>query len=275
MATTLDIATAASMARLAKAAYSPFETDGGAELKAQLAEMGLTLVETFDWEAPSDAVTRRDRRDRGIQAFLASGADRVLLIFRGTTDKSDWATNVQAGKRRVEVGGRTVFLHAGFLLSYRQVSERIETAVAAELDRHSRPLYIVGHSLGGALAQIATALSTRPELTACYTFGAPRIAASWFRRVLTVPHYRVVNGWDVVPTVPPALLGYGHTGPSWHLKRDPPNTVLGRGRSVFRTLWIYVRGAFGLAFGRPWPGVRDHETARYVARLESLSTKRV
>jgi hypothetical protein len=269
----LDTRFAAQMARLAQAAYIDFASDGGAELKAQLARMGLTLVATFDWDAPEHGAKLRERRDRGSQAYLASGPDKVLLIFRGSSEKSDWATNLQVGKRRVEVGDRVVFLHAGFALSYRQIEKRLLAEVDAEMARQSRPLYIVGHSLGGALAQIATAMSTRPELTACYSFGAPRVAASWFRRTLTVPHYRIVNGWDVVPTVPPALIGYGHTGPSWHLKRDPPNTVLGRGRSPLRTVWINVRSLFGMAFGRSWAGVRDHEIGRYAERLETLAKK--
>jgi hypothetical protein len=259
------------MARLAKAAYSPFETDGGTGLSAELAREGLTLVEAFDWTAPPEAVTRRDRRHRGSQAFLAAGPDVVLLIFRGTTDKSGWATNFQAGRRRVKVGDRTVLLHAGFYLAYAQVRDRIEAAVDAEMAKSSRPLVIAGHSLGGALTQIATALSPRPELAACYTFGAPRVSANWFRRALRVPHYRIVNGWDVVPTVPPVLLGYGHTGASYHLKRDPPHTRLGRGRSFLRTVWIYIRGTFGMALGSPWPGLHDHETTRYITRLEHVA----
>jgi hypothetical protein len=262
------------MARLARAAYSTFETDGGTALREQLAADGLSLIATFHWIAPDETTTlRRAGRDRGGQAYLAGDDDRLLLIFRGSTDTTDWVTNLQTGKRTVKVGGRAVRLHAGFLLSYRQMAEGIDAAIAAEMARRSRPLVIVGHSLGGALAQIAAAVSPRPELEACYSFGAPRVAASWFRRALTVPHYRVVNGWDVVPIVPPALLGYAHTGPSYHLRRDPPGTRLGRGRSPLRTLWIYLRSAVGMAFGRPWAGVRDHETDRYVARLDTVAAR--
>ena len=55
-------------------------------------------------------------------------------------------------------------------------------------------LYVTGHSLGGALAQRATAALDRDTLAACYTFGSPRVATLAFDRLDKAPHYRVVNG---------------------------------------------------------------------------------
>ncbi len=267
---TVDLNVAITMARLAEAAYTPFEADNGARLRAELGAAQLELVATFDWDAPPEAIRPRDRRDRGVQAYIASGETMLVVVFRGSSEKADWATNLQSGKRRAQIGERSVLLHAGFWLAYSQIAMSLEAAIATELDRLPRPLIFTGHSLGGALAQIAAAVSTRPEAAACYTFGAPRVSGSWFRRALRVPHYRFVNGWDVVPVAPPILLGYAHTGPSWHLKRNPPKTVLGRGRSMLRTVWINIRSLFGAAFGRDWAGIRDHEMGHYRARIQSL-----
>ena len=65
------------------------------------------------------------------------------------------------------------------------------------------PLYITGHSLGGALAVVATWYQSSQRLAACYTFGAPRVCneelIDWFK----TPIYRVVNGPDPVSFVPP------------------------------------------------------------------------
>jgi len=36
-------------------------------------------------------------------------------------------------------------------------------------------IYITGHSLGGALAQIAAAVLGTDQVAACYTFGSPRV----------------------------------------------------------------------------------------------------
>lgn len=267
-----ELEMAALMSRFAASAYSTFETDSGTALKGEISAAGFDLVQTFDWEVPPEAMSRRERRDRGIQAYIAGNDTMLVVAFRGTTDNADWATNLQSGKRIATTPqGRKVPLHAGFWLAYSQIAVPLERAIAVELDRKSRPLVFTGHSLGGALAQIAAAVSGRPENSACYTFGAPRVAASWFRRVLQVPHYRFVNGWDVVPIVPPALLGYGHTGPCWHLKRDPPATSLSRGRSGLRTIWINLRGLVGIVFGREWAGTRDHAIGAYGARIAAVA----
>lgn len=273
-ADTFDPLTAAHFARLAALSYSYHETDGGAELRGLLAPAGLAVVETFAWLPPDDGPIRGQRRDRGLEAYLAEHDQYVVLVFRGTEDARDWATNLQVGKRKLKVAGRTIRLHAGFLRSYQQVGSRIEAALDRTLAQRSRPLFVIGHSLGGALAQIATAVSRRPELAACYTYGAPRVAATWFRRTLRAPHHRVVNGWDVVPIVPPVLLGYGHTGQSHNLRRDPPATVITAGRSAWRATWINVRSLAGLAFGRDWVGLRDHEIENYVVRLDSVAAPR-
>ena len=65
-------------------------------------------------------------------------------------------------------------------------------------------IYITGHSLGGALAQIsAAALSKNDNVAACYTFGSPRVATLRFDTEVKCPHYRVIDNWDLVPGVPP------------------------------------------------------------------------
>jgi predicted lipase len=50
-------------------------------------------------------------------------------------------------------------------------------------------------------------------LAACYTFGSPRVGTGDFDRQVKCPHYRVINNWDLVPSVPlPWFRGYRHTG---------------------------------------------------------------
>lgn len=72
------------------------------------------------------------------------------------------------------------------------------------LEVRDLPLYICGHSLGGALAVVATwALESRYN-AACYTYGAPRVGNSEFAERFKTPIYRVVNGADPVPFIPPS-----------------------------------------------------------------------
>ena len=59
------------------------------------------------------------------------------------------------------------------------------------------------HSLGGALALLATKLVAPDVDGACYTFGAPRVANYEYFSEVKTPVYRVVNSSDIVPRVPP------------------------------------------------------------------------
>ncbi len=70
------------------------------------------------------------------------------------------------------------------------------------------PLYITGHSLGGALATIATKKITHDAgtsgIAACYTFGSPLVGNENWIATIKSPIYRVVNAADAVTVLPPA-----------------------------------------------------------------------
>jgi triacylglycerol lipase len=164
--------TCALMAVFCQLAYVPFEqvqppptprspklekAGGRMELTARLATGGFTLIEVFNKD--------------DTQAFLAVSAEFAVLAFRGTTDFADWVTNLNALKTPLP-GVAGVSVHRGFLGAYDCCADDILTAV----NDHVPPdlgLYITGHSLGGALAQIASAALERDNIAACYTFGSP------------------------------------------------------------------------------------------------------
>ncbi|MDZ7685749.1 MAG: lipase family protein [Gammaproteobacteria bacterium] len=99
-------------------------------------------------------------------------------------------------------------VHTGFFEGFKSVREQISSGIEEARQRlgeqgQGAPVYFTGHSLGGALAMIATRELAFDSCGACYTFGAPRAADyNYFWRMKT-PHYRVVNSSDMVPRVPP------------------------------------------------------------------------
>lgn len=136
----------------------------------------------------------------------------LVLAFRGTEKKiSDWLTDARCvptveGKSKV---------HTGFLEAFsrktgadgKTVKETVEDIFTRKETRDSGgellPLFITGHSLGGALALLATKLVASNVNGACYTFGAPRVGNYEYFRFIKTPVYRIVNSSDVVPRVPP------------------------------------------------------------------------
>lgn len=143
----------------------------------------------------------------GTEAFLArlkpgNGHDGLLVLaFRGTQPNlQDIKTDLKANLVSAPSGGR---IHRGFQAAFEQVHDAIDAA----LERHAGlPVYVTGHSLGGALALVATSHLVSDSVGACYTFGAPRVADDEFFKHIKTPVYRVVNAGDGVARLP---FGYG------------------------------------------------------------------
>lgn len=176
-------------------------------LQDLLSESGFHLIDTIDVDTIQGFACRRN---------TDTDEPYVVVAFRGTERKvSDWLTDARAiptnvdGEKRVHTGfyeavsvradddGRTVL---------RRLSEILDREEAKRDDGSPLPLFITGHSLGGAVALLVTR-ELAPNITgACYTFGAPRVANYEYFQGVKTPVYRVVNSSDVVPRVPPGAV---------------------------------------------------------------------
>jgi predicted lipase len=171
-------------------------------LGAILQEGAFTLVKTFSTE--------------GTQAFLCtrgvkmSGGDKTVayLVFRGTEpgDFRDIRTDVRATLSAVDINGTSIQMHSGYLAAFKLVQVDIQAALK-HLDFDQ--LIITGHSLGGALAMVATRLFAADSTGACYTFGAPPIGAVEVQNGLKTPVYEIINETDIVPRLPNPWLSTG------------------------------------------------------------------
>ena len=110
--------------------------------------------------------------------------------------------------------GQDVAVHSGFLNVYLSVRELIMATVDAKISSNSNTqLCITGHSLGAALAQLATLdmASTYPSLNInTVAFGSPRVGNTAFSNsMLSLPNVNslvlVANTTDMVPNVPLAV----------------------------------------------------------------------
>src|SRR5271166_6397993 len=126
----------------------------------------------------------------------------IVLAFRGTRSTTNWETNLHA--RLIHPAGTDARLrvHQGFYGAFERLSDgakgirqKINEIEAATVGRI--PIYITGHSLGGALAQIAAAVLGSDQIAACYTFGSPRVGNYVFDLWVKPPSYRLVNYADI------------------------------------------------------------------------------
>ncbi len=195
--------TALGMSWLSQLAY---EADNPRKVTEVLRRWNLSLV--------GDVIASRDRVGLAMaatDAFVATGRGAVMIAFAGTDPLllANWTTNFD--------------ILMGANGSARGFLDAAEMALGPIRDRLSAtssglPLFLAGHSLGGALAVI-TALAlveSGVAVEAVFTFGMPRPGnaafAARYETALGARTYRMVYADDLVPTVAPSGIGFRHVG---------------------------------------------------------------
>lgn len=186
-------------AELSRASYFPRGIAG------KLAdEVGLPEVRFYD-------------RD-GSQAYVFGGEHDAVVCCRGTEphEWNDIKADLDAVTDLAETAGR---VHRGFKREVDDLWPRLERALVS----NERVLWFTGHSLGGAMTAICAGrcylshIRSAPE--AVFTFGSPRVGNKRYVNHVKLAYYRWVNNNDIVPRVPPRILGYRHAGTEIYLNR--------------------------------------------------------
>jgi hypothetical protein len=169
-------------------------------------------------------------------------------------------------------------VHAGFFDAFSSIRQKL---LEHPLLQGPRPIFITGHSLGGALAILGAIYSAQLKmpLHSVYTFGQPRVGNAEFKSVydalnigpsgmLRERTFRFVNQEDIVPRVPGLLAGYRHCGLRLFF------STFGA-LELNPTFWaMALSDIFGIA--EAWTTRReivlltDHPIARYIEELEKL-----
>ncbi len=254
-------------------------------LTSDLDTIRLKLINTFDVE--------------DTQAFIAVTAQFAVLSFRGTeaTKPKDIKSDFKAMQVKCVSGG---MVHSGFSEAFDAVSEQVQTALNAT-DIAAKPLFITGHSLGGALATIAAKrLTHKSGIAGCYTFGSPRVGDTNWVAGLRTPVYRIVNAVDVVTMMPPGggmieltskLLshipflqpasdwvqkkfgGYLHSGDMRYLT-NCENGDFEKVKLLSSVSWIYrIMGMVKNSFSAS-KTLKDHSMVNYRTKLSIIARKR-
>jgi len=188
-------------------------------------------------------------------ALIVEFQERVIIAFRGTGTTSDgiksvrtWLSDldiyplrgptrlvrqgrdphvvlVQAGILKDGSWGRGT-IHDGFYTTWRKF-KRVMTSYLIKFK--DKPLYITGHSRGGALAELCARHVAKNMGKSCILveYGTPRVGTEEYAnqfQTLHVTGASLVNGYDLVMTVPPKILGFHRAinktkmvQPFWHM----------------------------------------------------------
>lgn len=170
---------------------------------------------------------------RGRQAFLSVWPDKAILSFRGTegaetirlktpgalraaAEKLGWtlpedldtflATDILDDLNFMTTPYRHSHVHKGFLEATLDLWPAIEDDLVALCEPSRLPVFVTGHSLGGAMALIAGMTYPFERIV---TFGAPRVGRD-IHLTIAEPsrHIRYVNGNDPVPRLFPTVVPF-------------------------------------------------------------------
>jgi triacylglycerol lipase len=187
-----DLDTAVFLAEASSAAYSNSD-----KIDNWAREVGFETSTFFD--------------SGNVQGFWCIGQESALLVFRGTSNPGQWLRDV----RFLPTPSSWGHVHIGF----RDGVAAVEASLTAfdAVARSAPHVWVAGHSLGGALAVIASArLKIKTGVSALiHTYGQPAVGLNDFAErygvELPLRLWRFVNQSDIVTRVPPGPL-YRHVG---------------------------------------------------------------
>lgn len=164
---------------------------------------------------------------RNTQVYVGQNDANIVLAFRGSESLAtldgfrDWLlTNArnflilpegQLGTDFAAAGVGARF-HSGFMTALADVWAEMFARVDREFTRSERPVWVTGHSLGGAIALLCGWRLQQQFINVhqICTFGAPMIgndaAAAAFAREFPDKIFRYVDAGDIVPRLPTVSL---------------------------------------------------------------------
>ena len=220
------------------------------------------------------------------QVYSCKYYKSLVFAFRGTESFRDVLSDLNLFRSELEIPGNhltSIFsfnfnrplVHSGFLTQFNTVKDEINQDIIEyrkdpDGDNH---LIFTGHSLGGALATIASVYygSLYPDMSiSCITFGSPRVGNRDFAKIFNsniTESHRFVNEDDPVP-MGPTPIRFSHVEGGHWIKDEK----LVDKKPMFRTL-SFVASFIGSIFGIVSNPVSDHNCDHYLDVIECCDNK--
>ena len=234
--TSFDIGNAYSLAQVSSLAYKRFEDNDQDKNK----DRSFFLKQVKAWGFDEYYFFDSRSIDEDGQGLILADSEKIIVAFRGTETSQiqDVITDLKLSQI-TRLGGK---VHRGFFAAFYSLwnselrvwegeqelikKPGMKFTLEKLLGLKKRPIFVTGHSLGGAMAILgATAcyqdLDVDQPMVSLYTYGQPRVGDEAFNQTLTQSVkaiFRVVNNNDVVARIPVdivrrmSLLDYKHAG---------------------------------------------------------------
>jgi triacylglycerol lipase len=278
----------------------PENTDDG-QAKDPEPDEDKILEELLNLDAGFKNVRGFDSRSS--QGIVVRHEEYIVAAFRGTDEIADWLDNINAVSQEGPLGR----VHTGFYRALMDIWPQMKAAIRAlraeakdeeadsQIDKAGKtkeeikalkkpiidkipdlPLWLTGHSLGGALATLATATLIEADETfyGCYTYGSPRAGDREFEnRFNTIAKDRVFrfqNNTDIVTRVPARLMGYSHVGSFIYISEDGE---LSRDVGKWFRFMDTIKGVLSDIGEKGLDSIKDHNIDEYVNAIAEFGRR--
>jgi len=244
----IDFSTLDVNAKRAKAAY------------AQPAQIRTAYPKTIRVATPGG---------RDVQYFIEQDdkAKVQYIVVRGTMDDKTLSEDFDAKVR--DDRATKIPIHTGFDQDARAVWKDAQPYL-----KKGYQTYVVGHSLGGAVAAVLGLYMIEDgyKVDKIYTYGQPRFTtAVGVSQLGFLPLMRVVDENDLVPLLPPGVMVNKKFGP---YQQVGPEVILLEGPDY---VYLPAQTASELSLGEFWrdmsvADLKDHKLNNYIRRIEDKMT---
>lgn len=144
--------------------------------------------------------------------YIFYNKNQIDICFKGTTGINDMCTNINIYP--VKYLNDDIRIHKGFLTKYLLLKPIIISNIDKIIDNNNNinELCFNGHSLGGAIANIAS-LDMRQiykdKIIKCITFGSPRVGNNYFTNEYNKninESFRIINKNDLIQYLPLKII---------------------------------------------------------------------
>jgi len=236
--------------------------------------IGHQIVE--EWKVPNFLPFHHSN----VRGFIAASDHFTIVSFLGSERDSEiWQENIDASFIEGPFGqGDRV--HRGFNIGIANEIKNIESKIT-DVGNENAPVLLTGHSLGGAIANLAAAylFIKKHPVHSVYTFGAPRVGCKNFKDIYNKfdcgRSFRIVNRHDIVSRIPPRMLRYKHVGKLYYLNSEGK---IYAGVNSWKRLLLYLDPSgkdpkeYVKEIARRFPGaIEDHSMDKYVEKIRRLA----
>jgi len=202
------------------------------------------------------------------QLIITNYKEFLVIVFRGTESKQDVFTDLNVLQenlylKNIDLSPKT---HAGFLKQFLSVKE----SIIQYIEKYDNIIFC-GHSLGGALATIASLYFyfyfEKIKIINCVTFGSPRVGDKVFSKLFDTvinESIRIVNDNDPVPCFPTTWRFEHVQGLQW-LNQD----VVKKEIKVWR-FYRFLKYTFLNIFGYGYNALEDHSCENYIEEIINI-----